>query len=41
MYRIGLKELDDTGRLVFLEEDADHVDSSDENFAQIVRDYLQ
>ncbi len=39
--RIGLKELDDTGRLIFLEEEVDHCDSTDENFAKVVSEFLQ
>ena len=39
---IGLRTLDESGRLVFLEEEADHVNSDDEFFAQeIVIPYLQ
>ena len=39
---IGLRELDETGRLVFLSEEAGHVDSDDDFFAEeIVQKYLQ
>ena len=39
---IGLKTLDESGRLVFLEEEAGHVDSDDTFFAEeIVLQYLQ
>ncbi len=39
---IGLRTLDESGRLVFLEEDAGHTDSDGQFFAEeIVLKYLQ